>query len=317
MGDDRSVLRGPKTPHWGCGKCGRSANWASRIKCACGAVAPRSIVDKARAADKTAGGAGGGSGGSPQSGPWAAKFEAQAKQIAALTSKLDKLANGGGQSGPRPSGQGQDSGGKTQKDAEADQHRERIEMLTSTIQSLDANQDKALIESLTVKVQDARKLLQGLKPTLTQHTNAGHVLSELERKKSQAQQRKAEQEKAIKTAEAEIAKQNEVITKLDGEIVQAKRNLASTIPDDIFFDCQEEFTGDKEITDMLASEAWKRYTAKLKELGKVVPPTGVAGGSYSDPETADVDDLWDRCQGEKRLLSDTLKAMGSKRPRKG
>eukprot|EP00959_Pyramimonas_sp_CCMP1952_P231757 4843942-Pyramimonas_sp.AAC.1 len=54
--DGRTVLKGAKTPHWGCGQCGRASNWASRIQCACGAAAPITIVDKAKAADKVADG---------------------------------------------------------------------------------------------------------------------------------------------------------------------------------------------------------------------------------------------------------------------
>ena len=48
------VLRGPKKPEWAC-SCGCAHNWASRTKCkGCGREAPRSILDKARKADKEA-----------------------------------------------------------------------------------------------------------------------------------------------------------------------------------------------------------------------------------------------------------------------
>ena len=48
-----AVLRGPKTPHWGCGRCGESANWASRLVCKqCGKAAPQATADKARAEAK-------------------------------------------------------------------------------------------------------------------------------------------------------------------------------------------------------------------------------------------------------------------------
>ena len=46
-GDD-SVLPGPKFPFWGCSQCGNSGNWASRIKCKCGATAPTRIVQAAK-----------------------------------------------------------------------------------------------------------------------------------------------------------------------------------------------------------------------------------------------------------------------------
>ena len=51
---ERVVLRGPKKPEWSC-SCGCDRNWASRTKCkGCGREAPRSILDKARKADKEA-----------------------------------------------------------------------------------------------------------------------------------------------------------------------------------------------------------------------------------------------------------------------
>ncbi|CAK0799690.1 unnamed protein product, partial [Prorocentrum cordatum] len=45
------VLPGPKYPVWGCGKCGESGNWASRLKCrSCGGAAPVRVQQDARAA---------------------------------------------------------------------------------------------------------------------------------------------------------------------------------------------------------------------------------------------------------------------------
>ena len=59
---DGSVLSGPKKPAWSCG-CGCAGNWASRTSCRdCGRGAPRSILDRARAADKAARAAPGSSG---------------------------------------------------------------------------------------------------------------------------------------------------------------------------------------------------------------------------------------------------------------
>ena len=41
------VLAGPRTPYWGC-KRGCDGNYASRIKCRCGAAAPTTIMHKAK-----------------------------------------------------------------------------------------------------------------------------------------------------------------------------------------------------------------------------------------------------------------------------
>ena len=40
----KAVLRGPKLPTWACGKCDRTANWACRVDCACGAKAPAGVA---------------------------------------------------------------------------------------------------------------------------------------------------------------------------------------------------------------------------------------------------------------------------------
>ena len=49
---DGAVLRGPKSPFWGCG-CGEDGNWASRIRCrACGTDAQARIRTAAQKADK-------------------------------------------------------------------------------------------------------------------------------------------------------------------------------------------------------------------------------------------------------------------------
>ena len=46
--DDPNVLEGPTIPYWGCSKCGVDRNFASRIKCRCGATAATSIVQAAK-----------------------------------------------------------------------------------------------------------------------------------------------------------------------------------------------------------------------------------------------------------------------------
>ena len=100
-------------------------------------------------------------------------------------------------------------------------------------QDMDADKDEAIIQGLQTKVSEARKELQALKPQLTQHTNVGHHLSELERKRAQAVQRKADQEKATAEAQAEIAKIDEQVAKYDQEIVAAKRELVQTLPEEV------------------------------------------------------------------------------------
>ena len=58
-GNQRDVLLGPKKPLWSCTKCHRKGNWASRIKCACGAAAPVAVAKAAKQAheQQVAGGA--------------------------------------------------------------------------------------------------------------------------------------------------------------------------------------------------------------------------------------------------------------------
>ena len=45
--DDPNVLPGPHFPLWGC-RCGSTSNWASRIKCKCGAPAPTRVIQAAK-----------------------------------------------------------------------------------------------------------------------------------------------------------------------------------------------------------------------------------------------------------------------------
>ena len=45
---DPNVLPGPKTPYWGCSKCGVDRNYACRIKCRCGARAPTRVEQAAK-----------------------------------------------------------------------------------------------------------------------------------------------------------------------------------------------------------------------------------------------------------------------------
>ena len=49
-GTSKDILLGPKRPLWSCTKCHRRGNWASRIKCACGAAAPVEVVRAAKQA---------------------------------------------------------------------------------------------------------------------------------------------------------------------------------------------------------------------------------------------------------------------------
>jgi len=63
-GQDPDLLDGPRSPPWGCSKCGEAANWANRLRCrTCGQPASQSHQNKAREAAKKAGKASNGGGG--------------------------------------------------------------------------------------------------------------------------------------------------------------------------------------------------------------------------------------------------------------
>ncbi|CAK0809562.1 unnamed protein product, partial [Prorocentrum cordatum] len=117
-------------------------------------------------------------------------------------------------------------------------------MLCQTIQNLDAGRDKEFIEGPQTKAKETREQLQRLKPQITQHTNAGHLLAELERKRAAALQKKMEQEDIVTAAQSEMGRQGEIATKLEAE-----------------------FVDDQEVKDMFASAAWKRYHDKVREKG--------------------------------------------------
>ena len=42
------VVKGPKLPLWGCQACGRTSNWACRVRCRCGAEAPSHVLLRAK-----------------------------------------------------------------------------------------------------------------------------------------------------------------------------------------------------------------------------------------------------------------------------
>ena len=91
---------GPRSPHWMCSQCGRTANWASRVKCTCGCWRPLREAQRAIGAHNFAGqrqraeGPTQGRGGPP---PWSregapAKGQQSATEKAALA-LLAKLAS--------------------------------------------------------------------------------------------------------------------------------------------------------------------------------------------------------------------------------
>ena len=57
--DHGEVLRGPRQPTWHCLSCNRRDNWQCRTKCRCGRMAPDSVLQAAREADRAERAAGG------------------------------------------------------------------------------------------------------------------------------------------------------------------------------------------------------------------------------------------------------------------
>ena len=77
------ILAGPRTPYWGC-KCGSDGNYASRIKCRCGASAPTSILQKAKrneAATKS----------QPRASPKSKPRDSNGGEVAKLRAEVAKL----------------------------------------------------------------------------------------------------------------------------------------------------------------------------------------------------------------------------------
>ena len=85
-----TVLRGPRKPHWSCGQCSRTENWACRIQFPRGRDAPASIVARARQRHKEAvAGGGGGRRGGPKKPP-AAASGGLPKELAAWMQAMEK-----------------------------------------------------------------------------------------------------------------------------------------------------------------------------------------------------------------------------------
>ena len=77
------ILAGPRTPYWGC-KCGSDSNYASRIKCRCGASAPTSMLQKAKrneAATKS----------QPRASPKSKPRDSNGGEVAKLRAEVAKL----------------------------------------------------------------------------------------------------------------------------------------------------------------------------------------------------------------------------------
>ena len=147
-GGDGAVLRGPRTPFWSC-NCGQDANWANRVACrGCGKAPPRTIVDKARAADRAAAQAARDGPRQPAARPGAAAESAQAakdrKRIQELEKQVAALAR------ERGAGEGAPADAAAAMDVDAG----------------DGDSDGVSIEDLEKVLRDSERLLKSDHPVV-------------------------------------------------------------------------------------------------------------------------------------------------------
>ena len=129
----KAVLRGSKLPTWACSKCDRTANWACRVVCLCGAKAPPAVAKRARDAHERAeaqggkGARGGGGGGGSEGKELQASIAKMVKEV--LAKEVGALQQ------PRaPPGSG--SQPPQAVDADDDPLHAQIEALESTVAGL-------------------------------------------------------------------------------------------------------------------------------------------------------------------------------------
>ena len=103
-------------------------------------------------------------------------------------------------------------------------------MLARMAKELDPDVDKDEIERLREKQAAAQRALQESKPSLTQHTNAGHKLAELEARQTALAKRLEQQRKLVEEAQALEKQLESQAEELAKDITKAKQLLVDTLP---------------------------------------------------------------------------------------
>ncbi|CAK0873524.1 unnamed protein product, partial [Prorocentrum cordatum] len=345
--DGADVVRGPKTPFWGCQSCGLTSNWACRLRCRCGAKAPAFALQRAKSF---------GGGGSPprlepgRGRPPAAGSRREAKlesKLAELQKKLDQVIGGATKAARAPAtGQGPGQHGGTQSNGGGgdgqDPLQARVLELEGAIKACGKSDDT--IEARTLletKLKAVRSEIESKKPSITQHTNVGHRLA---RATTKMEKVTTELEEHIKLLDELNVKTDETRARkiaAEAEVAELQRQHVQSLPG------QASDMGDKRPVDFpLPPEALEGKdaiksmleTAEFKEFVKLFAVHRAASGPDADaesnvddgeqvptPHDEEMDDafqdeaaaeaFWEKHRGDKRAFTQALLGAQLKKPK--
>ena len=249
---ERVVLRGPRKPEWCC-SCGCDRNWASRTKCKeCGKWAPRSILDKARKADKEAAEGGGSNG---NAAAQLRNENAKLKRELAAARASDASGDGAGS-------------GDDAESVDVDKQE------ATYVQALKSMRESGLGESsIAVQIQtqldEMRAKKRASKPVLAQHHSALGKLQRLRKDEEKAKERIVEIDKRMAELEAEKVEAQKKLAECSVEIaaqasvVQGLAAKLTTAPDALQpKEWAQSFVG--EVSGAMAANP--EWVQKLQEL---------------------------------------------------
>ena len=350
MGDD--VVRGPKQPFWGCQSCGRTSNWACRLRCKCGAAAPNHVMQKAKSFGDGGGPPGDGRKRLPAAG---SRREAQLNDtLAKLLKRMEAMESNNGGQKPKPGAAQQQGGGGGQAtedvhDEATDELKKEASMLESAIKVLKGEGVAVQRAGLEKQLKELRAKIEEQKPSLTQHNNLGHRLRKAKSKLAQIkaelderdatlavlQKERTEVEAKHVELQTEVAALQQRVLISTADVVGDAGATQLTLPEEVL----EATRGKEKIKEMFESEAFKEFAAlyaahaNLGGATPAAPPAPEAEGArpggapaegpgpmeqeYTEAFTTEqaAEDFWERHKGDKRAILTALLEAKVKRPR--
>ena len=330
---NRDVLRGPKSPSWGC-NCGELGNWASRVRCrGCGVDAPARIRTAAQKAEQAAKITPNGSIQPPPRGAWAMgapgngrvlQLEARNKSLQAENKKLREASKGADAEAKEPAraGDSMEVDGDGVLDAAVSRARvylKQLKDLPEAVRGLLAGGYEARLATAQAELEQANVARRAANPLKKQMDGAenhkARMAKKLEDAKSALQEREAAREainaqiveRVAAVAEAEAAN-----AKASAEVAAVAAKYASerTDPTRIVLDGEDAPPGFVSI--QFADGKWAEreavFAQQIAQLTALVAAQGEgsAAASEGSPSVADEDEdlegdeAWSQVTRDKR-----------------
>ena len=213
--DGRKVLWGPKTPVWGC-RCGQSDNFASRIECrGCGKPAPRTVLDKAKAADAERGTGAPKTNGKPAA-RGAAAGSANGGVVATLQRRLNELEAKlkSEPAAEAPSGSEDTAGQKTQEEIR------HLEAAAASLKLAGLDDDAQRIKETLAKKHEEK---WAAKPLRAQQSHANSYAGRLQAQLVREDAKRAELEVQLTQLQAQIDESKQKSAKLRVDVAAANQ----------------------------------------------------------------------------------------------